>query len=38
MARIPESESERLKREISVQRLVESAGIELMHIPDQSDR
>ncbi len=29
MARIPESESERLKREISVQRLVESAGIEL---------
>jgi DNA primase len=30
MARIPESEIERLKREISVQRLVESAGIELM--------
>ena len=29
MARIPESEIERLKREISVQRLVESAGIEL---------
>jgi len=29
MARIPESEIERLKNEISVERLVESAGIEL---------
>ncbi len=29
MARIPESELERLKNEVSVQRLVESAGIEL---------
>jgi hypothetical protein len=29
MARIPEEEIERLKNEISVQRLVESADIEL---------
>ena len=29
MARIPEADIERLKREISIQRLVESAGIEL---------
>ncbi|MDO8893071.1 MAG: CHC2 zinc finger domain-containing protein [Sulfurimicrobium sp.] len=29
MARIPESEIERLKREISVERLVVSSGIEL---------
>ena len=29
MARIPEAEIERLKNEISVQRLVESAGIAL---------
>ena len=29
MARIPESEIERLKSEISLERLVEAAGIEL---------
>jgi len=29
MARIPEQDIERLKEEVSVQRLVESAGIEL---------
>ena len=29
MARIPEAEIERLKNEVSVQRLVESSGIEL---------
>ena len=29
MARIPESEIERIKREVSVQRLVESSGVEL---------
>lgn len=29
MARIPDHEIERLKEEVSVQRLVESAGIEL---------
>ena len=29
MARIPEAEIERLKNEISVQRLVEGSGIEL---------
>ena len=32
MARIPEAEIERLKNEISVQRLVESAGIALKKI------
>jgi len=30
MARIPEAEIERLKREISLQRLVESAGVALV--------
>ena len=29
MARIPESEIERIKNEVSVQRLIEAAGIEL---------
>ena len=29
MARIPEAEIERLKNEVSVQRLIESSGIEL---------
>ena len=32
MARIPESEIERLKNEVAVQRLVESAGIELKKV------
>ncbi len=32
MARIPESEIERLKEEVSVQRLVEAAGIELKKV------
>jgi DNA primase len=32
MARIPENEIERLKNEVSVQRLIEAAGIELKKI------
>ena len=31
MARIPETELERLKNEVSVERLVEASGIELKH-------
>ncbi len=32
MARIPESEVQRLKDEIAVQRLIEAAGIELKRV------
>jgi hypothetical protein len=31
MARIPDADIQRLKDEVSVQRLIESAGVELFH-------
>ncbi len=38
MARIPENEIERLKSEVSVQRLIEAAGIELKKSGEDQQR